>query len=347
MPGRLCLFGEHSDWAAGYRKDHPEISPGACLVAGTDQGITAEAEPHPDALEIISVLPSGEEMGPARIAADPVELAAAAGGADFFSYVAGTAACVRRRHDVQGLRLRVSSDLPVRKGLSSSAAISVLTARAYSEVYGLGLSRRDEMALAYEGERLTGSECGRMDQVCAYGRRVTRVHFDADQIDVEDVAPGATLYLLIVDLRRAKDTRRILSDLNACYPATAGVLPARVRDALGPKNLVVHRAASAAIEAGDAVALGGCMVEAQRIFDVDVAPACPELASPALHAMLDHPAVRDWATGAKGVGSQGDGCGQVVVPDESVRRRLAERLETDLGVRTYGLTLLPDGSSVN
>ncbi len=28
VPGRLCLFGEHSDWAALYRARDPSIAPG-------------------------------------------------------------------------------------------------------------------------------------------------------------------------------------------------------------------------------------------------------------------------------------------------------------------------------
>ncbi|WP_365670668.1 galactokinase family protein [Okeania sp. SIO3I5] len=28
VPGRLCLFGEHSDWAGGYRLMNPQIEKG-------------------------------------------------------------------------------------------------------------------------------------------------------------------------------------------------------------------------------------------------------------------------------------------------------------------------------
>jgi len=74
----------------------------------------------------------------------------------------------------------------------SSAAICVLVARAFASVYGLALSPRDEMELAYAGERRTGSECGRMDQVCAYGRRVTCLRFDGDDflalLDVNELS---------------------------------------------------------------------------------------------------------------------------------------------------------------
>ena len=341
VPGRLCLFGEHSDWAGGYRASHPEIPAGLCLVSGTDQGLHAEVEPLADVLEITSVLPSGEEIGPARIAARPGELAAAARGADFFRYAAGTAAVLNERYGTGGLRLRIRSDLPVRKGLSSSAAICVLVARAYSLVHGLGLGPDAEIALAYEGERRTGSECGRMDQVCAYGRRVTALRFDGDGLDISEVVPGGTFHLLILDLRRGKDTRRILADLNACFPDTPGRVAEGVRNALGKANRDLHVRARAAIEGGDAVQLGALMSEAQALFDEQVAPACPELSSPRLHELLAHRALDNLSHGGKGVGSQGDGCAQLVARGPEEQQELARRLAADLGVRPYGLTLEP------
>jgi len=38
VPGRLCLFGEHSDWAAGYRPLNPTLEKGYTLIASTNQG---------------------------------------------------------------------------------------------------------------------------------------------------------------------------------------------------------------------------------------------------------------------------------------------------------------------
>lgn len=345
VPGRLCLLGEHSDWAAGYRSTHPEISPGGCLVSGTDQGLRAEAAPIPGVLEIETTLPHGDEIGPARLRADPAELGRAASGADFFSYVAGVAAELVSQYGVGGLQLRIQSDLPVRKGLSSSAAVCVLVARAYSRAYGLGLSVEEEMDLAYRGERRTGSECGRMDQICAYGRRVSAVRFDADGLLAEAVEPGGVFHLLIVDLRRGKDTRRILLDLNACFPDTSGALAARVREALGPRNQELIARARAALEKGDPAALGRAMSEAQELFDTYVSPASEELRSPRLHEILAHPAVAELGHGAKGVGSQGDGCAQVVTKSAEARDELAARLEREEGVRGYPLTIEPGFAS--
>jgi galactokinase len=338
--GRLCLFGEHSDWAGGYRSQRSELSRGYCLASGTDQGIVADVEPLDGFFEISGARRGG--AGLLRLEADTARVAAAAPQAGFYSYAVGAAAEVAARHDVGGLRVEVAeADLPVRKGLSSSAAICVLIARAYNRVYGLGLSERDEMALAYLGERRVGSECGRMDQICALGRRPSFLTFDGEDLYVEPLTPGATFPLLVVDLGGTKDTRRILADLNRCFPDASGPLAADVRDALGPRNAQVLARARRVLEEGDVARLGELMTEAQATFDRLVAPASTELLAPRLHEVLKHPAVKDLAFGGKGVGSQGDGCAQLVARGPEERSELSARLERELGIESFPLTLRP------
>ena len=101
----------------------------------------------------------------------------------YWSYMAGTVAVMltaagevtkASQPELGGLKLlNHRTTLPQRKGLSSSAAACVLVVRAFSTVYGLGLSAADEMELAFRGEALTPSACGRMDQVCALGQVLT------------------------------------------------------------------------------------------------------------------------------------------------------------------------------
>jgi galactokinase len=339
VPGRLCLFGEHSDWAGGHRTTHPALRPGSCLVAGTDQGLHGEVARDPGALVVESVLASGERLGPVRIPARLADLDAAARRAGFFRYAAGVAAEMVARFDVGGLQLQVRGDLPVQRGLSSSAAICVLVARAFARAWGLDLDPREEMALAWAGERRTGSVCGRMDQICAFGRRVSWMRFDGDAVDVAPVEPGGTFHFLVVDLRRGKDTRRILADLNACFPDAPGALAAGVRHALGPANEALVARAREALRAGAAAAVGALMDEAQALFDARVAPACPELAAPRLREVRAHAAVRELGLGAKGVGSQGDGSAQILVRGEAERELLAKRLRVELGLPSLPLTL--------
>lgn len=343
VPGRLCLLGEHSDWAGEYRVTHPEIAPGLCLVTGTDQGLEGDAEAHDDALWIEATLADGTRCGPECVPASEWEAVAASGS--FFRYAAGVAAEVRRQHEVGGLALSIRADLPARRGLSSSASVCVLVARAFDRVYGLGLTARDEMELAYAGERLTGSICGRMDQICAFGKRPSLLEFDGPDLRIDPVNPGGKFALLVVDLRASKDTPRILANLNSCFPATPGPVAAAVRRALGEDNRARVRAACEALRTGDAEGLGALLSEAQAQFDRDVAPASPkELAAPRLHAVLSHPAVAELGFGAKGVGSQGDGCAQVVARDAVVRAELAARLEADLDVSCLPLSIRPLGA---
>ncbi len=219
VPGRICLFGEHSDWAGGYRRLNVEVEKGYTLICGTNQGIHAEVEPHPTALVLTSTTPEGETKGPREIPLEPRALLEEAQGGGFFSYAAGVAYQVLTNYRVRGLRIRnFRTDLPIKKGLSSSAAISVLTARAFNRVYDLRLTVRGEMELAYQGEITTPSRCGRMDQGCAFGDRALLMEFDGDRLVTEEIRPARELHFVIVDLKARKDTVEILKRLNRSYP---------------------------------------------------------------------------------------------------------------------------------
>ena len=64
VPGRICLVGEHSDWAGGYRRINALIEKGYTLITGTDQGIYAEVSAHPTSLVLSSTATDGTRAGP-------------------------------------------------------------------------------------------------------------------------------------------------------------------------------------------------------------------------------------------------------------------------------------------
>lgn len=343
VPGRVCLFGEHSDWAGGYRRADPSIGVGYCLAVGTNQGICATISRHPDMLVVTSTLPDGTVMGPERMELDEKHLRQVAKAGGFFSYCAGVAYYALTKHGVGGLMIQNhTTDVPVRKGVSSSAAICVLTARAFNQAYNLGLEIRDEMELAYLGEILTPSECGRMDQACAYGSVPVFLTFDGDEMDIETLSPKSEIHLVVVDLMAGKDTKRILSDLNLCFPTGWGEIGKNVRWALGEGNREILLAAKQAIADGDAEAVGKLMVRAQEQFDRCVAPACPgELTAPVLHKALDFPPIQELIWGGKGVGSQGDGTAQFVAKGRDEQQEVIARLHKDLRMECFELTIQP------
>ncbi len=342
VPGRVCLFGEHSDWAGGWRRVNPALAPGRALLVGTNQGLHARVRALPGHLRLEATDEAGAHHGPFELPMRPEALLAAAKAGGFDSYMAGTAYRVLERFpQVGGLHIdNHRTDLPVRKGLSSSAAACVLTARAFGRAYDLGLTTHDEMELAYQGETTTPSQCGRLDQGCAFGRQPVAMGFDGDQLEVEPLTVGADLHLLLVDLRAHKDTHRILADLNACYPNADRSVARRVQRALGPENLRITATAIEALASGDAPRLGALMVEAQEVFDRLVAPACPtELRAPILHRLLGEPALRPLIHGGKGVGSQGDGTAQMLCRSAAARDRVVEIVEGTLGMGALELTI--------
>jgi len=181
VPGRICLFGEHSDWAGGYRRINAEIEKGFTIITGTNQGIHAEVESHPSKLILKSTLDDGTQSGPYEIDMNRQLLLNEARKGDFFSYACGVAYQIITHYHVRGLIINnYKTDLPVKKGLSSSAAICVLVARAFNRLYDLKMTVRGEMEYAYQGEITTPSRCGRMDQGCAYGDQPILMMFDGD-----------------------------------------------------------------------------------------------------------------------------------------------------------------------
>ena len=343
VPGRICLFGEHSDWAGGYRRINADIEKGYTLICGTDQGIYAEVEPHPTALVLTSMSPAGEKHGPYEIPMEATALLEEAQRGGFWSYIAGVAYQVLTNYHVRGLTINnFRTDLPIRKGLSSSAAICVLTARAFNRVYDLKLTVRGEMELAYQGEITTPSRCGRMDQGCAFGNRPVLMTFDGDRLDTSELQVSQDLNFVVVDLNAKKDTLEILNRLNRCYPIAENQVERGVQELLGPINKRIVFQAVESVKASDAERLGALMVEAQAFFDRYASPACPEeLMAPVLHRLLNYAPLKPHIWGGKGVGSQGDGTAQFLARSGTDRQAVIEIIERDLHLPCLELTLRP------
>jgi galactokinase len=280
-------------------------------------------------------------IGPREIPLEPKALLEEAQQGGFFSYAAGVAYQVITHYRVRGLRIEnTRTDLPIKKGLSSSAAISVLTARAFNRVYDLKLTIRGEMELAYQGEITTPSRCGRMDQGCAFGDRAVLMEFDGERLSTEEIRPATDLHFVLVNLNASKDTLEILKRLNRSYPFAEGPIERGVQELLGPINKRLVGEAREALEAGNAERLGALMGEAQAFFDRYAGPACPEeLTAPVLHRVLAHEALRPHIWGGKGVGSQGDGTAQFVARSASDQQAVVEILQRDLGLTGLTLTL--------
>ena len=341
VPGRLCLFGEHTDWAGHYRTMNADIKPGAAIVTGIEQGIYAEVEKS-STFEMYSSAPEINDVWQDfSCRMDEAELKHIAKSGSFFCYCAGVASYMLEWYKVGGVRIRITSmTLPMKSGLSSSAAICVLVARAFNVLYNLNLNTLGEMNIAYVGELRTSSRCGRLDQACAFGVKPNLMTFDGDEIEVRSLNVKKHLYWVFADLCAEKNTIKILSDLNKAYPFPNTDAERAEHEALGEQNLDIIERAIKFMAEGNAEALGKLMTEAEALFDAKVAPMSSALWAPKLHAVLQDPTVQSLSWGGKGVGSHGDGSVQFLARSEETQKQLADYLN-EQGMKAYTLTLKP------
>ena len=341
VPGRLCLFGEHTDWAGHYRTMNADIMSGAAIVTGIEQGIYAEVEKSP-IFEMYSEAPQiGTVWHDFSCRMNEAELKRVAKSGSFFCYCAGVASYMLEWYKVGGVRIRITGmTLPMKSGLSSSAAICVLVARAFNLLYKLNLNTLGEMNIAYLGELRTSSRCGRLDQACAFGVKPNLMTFDGDEIEVKSLNVKKPLYWVFADLCAEKDTIRILSDLNKAYPFASNEAEENLHKALGEWNHEIVEKAMKYMASGDVESLGQLMYDAEAMFDKYIAPMSPALWAPKLHEVLQDPQIRAMVYGGKGVGSHGDGSVQFLARSADDQQQLIQYLNAQ-GMQAYSLTLRP------
>lgn len=341
VPGRLCLFGEHSDWAGHYRTMNANIAPGAAIVTGIEEGIYAEVEKS----SVFEVISDAEEIegtwSDFTCRMSEYDLKQVAKSGSFFCYCAGVASYMLEWYKVGGVRIRITKmTLPIKSGLSSSAAICVLVARAFNKLYHLNLNTMGEMNIAYWGEMRTSSRCGRLDQACAFGVKPNLMIFDGDEVEVKALNVKKTLYWVFADLCASKDTIKILSDLNKAYPFPTNEMERKEHEALGVKNQEIVNRAIKLMALGDAEGLGKLMTETERLFNEYIAPMSSALDAPKLSMVLNDPDIQPLIYGGKGVGSHGDGSVQFLAKDQESQKQLQEHLNSQ-GMKAYTLTINP------
>lgn len=211
--------------------------------------------------------------------------------------------------------------LPMQKGLSSSAAVCVLTVKAFIAYYQLSddISLSELMELAFRGEMYTPSRCGRMDQCVVMGAQAVGIMtFDGLQpADLRVLQPAAPLHFVVVDLHAFKDTVCILQQLNDCFPVPANETQ-QLMHQYAAAIVDIAEQVVAAIESGDVPKLGHLMRQAQFEFDRCATDNCPsQLTAPVLHSLMSDTVLMGaggsdgLAYAVKGIGSQGDGSAQV------------------------------------
>jgi len=287
-PGRVNLIGEHTDYNDGFVMPFALPQTTIASVARRDDGLlrlhSAQAEGS-----VVEVLPDGE---PAQ---------------GWAAYPAGVVWALRDAgHAIGGADIHYDSTVPTGAGLSSSAALEVVTALALNDLYGLGLERWRLARLCQRAENVyVGAPTGIMDQTasacCTAGHALHLDTRDLSQRQIPFDLAARGLRLLVVDtqVKHAHSEGEYGKRRRGCEAAAAALGVDALRDiaydglddALGrlddeeQQRLVRHIVTEdervervvALLEADDVRAIGPVLTEGHASLRDDFRVSCPEL----------------------------------------------------------------------
>ncbi|MFH9726813.1 galactokinase [Streptomyces sp. NPDC017254] len=290
-PGRVNLIGEYTDFNDGFVLPLALPHTTVAAVSRRDDGVlrlhSADIDGGIVQLEVDSLAPLS--------------------GGGWAAYPAGVVWALREAgHPVTGADVHLTSTVPTGAGLSSSAALEVVTALALNDLFGLGLSRPELARLAQRAENaFVGVPCGVMDQMAsACAEEGHALHLDTRDLSYRQVPfdPAREgLRLLVVDTRvkhalgdGAYAERRAGCEAGAralgaraLRDVSAAHLPeslARLNDEtilryvrhVVTDNARVERTI-ALLDAGDTRAVGPVLTEGHASLRDDLRVSCPEL----------------------------------------------------------------------
>ncbi len=290
-PGRVNLIGEYTDFNEGFVMPLALPHTAVAAVSRRDDGVLR--------------LHSADIDGPVvELRVDELEPGTDTGWA---AYPAGVVWVLRGAgHAVTGADIHLASTVPTGAGLSSSAALEVVTALALNDLFELGLTRPELAKLAQRAENdFVGVPCGVMDQTasacCTEGHAL---HLDCRDLSIRQIPfdlPAHGLQLLVVDSRvkHALGDGAYAERREGCETGarTLGVSHLRdiayeeLPDALAKlddervRRYVRHVVSDdhrveqviALLDAGDVRAIGPVLTEGHASLRDDLRISCPEL----------------------------------------------------------------------
>ncbi len=341
-PGRVNLIGEHTDYNEGF-----------VFPMAIGRGVAVAFRPRGDRLIRAHSIAVGTTR---EFSLDALE---ATPRTDWVAYVAGVAdAFPFGGRGLVGLDLVVAADLPMGAGLSSSAALEVAIARAFTAAAGAGWDPEAAARLCQQAENeFVGIHCGLMDQFAsAVSQEGCALLLDCRSSQWKPIPLPVTAAVVVMDtgVRRRLATSAYNERRAACDSAVAAVqrLDERVRalrdinqDLLESarsqmSDLVFRRARhvvdenerppalAAAFRGGDLRAAGRLMNDSHASLRELYEVSCPEL-DLLTDLARNHPACH----GARLTGAGFGGCAIALVEHEAAHD-FARQMASDYGHRT-------------
>jgi galactokinase len=284
-PGRVNLIGEHTDYNGGY------VLPTA-LPQETRVLMARRADRTVRARSL--------DIGAETLAA--FDIGAETRTQTWIDYVQGvTWALAERGSNLSGFDMLVTSNVPIGKGLSSSASLEVAVGRGLRDMFQPDLSDVDIAMLGHRAETaFVGAPVGIMDQmVCSLGDRKTALFLDAWTQAYEKLPLPADIELGVIDsgIAHAHASGEYRTRRRECEDAAARLGVDKLRDVtLGDlprierlpeplnrraRHVVTENArvlaAVDAIRRSDAATLGRLFLESHASMRDDFEVSLPEI----------------------------------------------------------------------
>ena len=209
-PGRVNLIGEHTDYNDGF-----------VLPAALPLKTTIEVAPRNDALVRVWSTEFSDE-NPQEFSLSRIDKAH-----DWTDYVRGMVWVLVDEGLKQGFDARVTSDIPLGSGLSSSAALLIAVARGARESFRLHIDDLRLARLARKAETdFVGAPVGIMDQMaCSLADGSRALFIDTATLACERVALPHTARLLVIDsgVRHSHVSGEYRIRRNECAQAAAAL----------------------------------------------------------------------------------------------------------------------------
>lgn len=354
-PGRLELFGAHTDYNEGFVVAMAIGQAAVVAAAARDDGRVRavsdqEAEPAELSLPAIAAGPQGR----------------------WSDYLAGVIALLAEQGSaVTGVDLALVSDVPVGSGVASSAAVELAYALALTELFGPRMPREQLALLCQRAENeYVGMRCGILDQFSScFGRAGRAMWLDCRSLQ-RRLVPMADQHMRFVVCDTRKPRELVGSEYNRrraeCEQAARALgvralrdldLPALQARATGLDPTLLRRARHVVsenervqrgvqlLQAGDAVGVGEIINRTHESLRDDYEVSCPEL-----EAMRAAALAAPGCYGARLVGAGFGGCVMALVDQAAVPEFIAlvqarYQAETGLKPRIFA-TSAADGAGL-
>lgn len=233
-PGRANLLGAHLDYNGG-----------CVMPVALSKGTYAVVAPRADGL-----LVAASEQFPGQRVEIPLRELVPGRPRGWSAYLEGALWTAQEAWGrLPGLELQLAADLPMAKGLSSSASIECVVVRLAADLLGARPGEDELIRLAHAAEtRYVGVRCGILDQTAIFlGREDSVLHFDCTELTREHLPLDRRAALVAVvdsgtarDLaasafnRRVAECTRALALLQEDLPGVACLRDVR-REEFGPR----------------------------------------------------------------------------------------------------------------